>query len=183
MKRVKQGIWLLVFLFILVPVLGACQAGSAATATPAGVVPTVTISAEQTISANLYLIALEDDGQNGPAVGCGDSLVPITVEITSAENPPLAQTLQALLDIEESTEPGSGLYNALYQSDLTVSGVTIENGQATISLTGGLLMGGTCDVPRVEGQLLETALQFEGIDSVNYLINDIPLEEWLDARG
>lgn len=31
--------------------------------------------------ANIFLIATGDNGQSGPAVGCGDSLVAVTVDI------------------------------------------------------------------------------------------------------
>jgi hypothetical protein len=177
LQRYTRHFWFMGLFLLALLALGACQAVTEVTS------PVITVPPTQIQQANIFLIALEDDGQNGPAVGCGDSLVPIAVEINLGGDPPLTQALEALLAIDQPTQAGSDLYNALYQSDLTVTGVTIENGQATILLTGGLLMGGTCDVPRVEGQLLETALQFEEIDSASYFINDIPLEEWLDAQG
>jgi hypothetical protein len=69
-------------------------------------------------------------------VGCGDSAVPAQVEI-----PPTAGTLKAaltaLLSIKDQFYGQSGLYNALYQSDLQVESVSIDNGIASVYLTGG----------------------------------------------
>src|SRR5512143_4106309 len=33
----------------------------------------------------IYLIGLEDNGQGGPLVGCGDSAIPVQVEITPTQ--------------------------------------------------------------------------------------------------
>jgi spore germination protein GerM len=77
----------------------------------------------------------------------------------------------------------SGLYNALHQSNLSVQGIDIDNGHATIALNGDLQMGGTCDTPRIEAQLTQTALQYSTIDTVSITINGQPLEDILSAAG
>ena len=132
--------------------------------------------------ATIYLIALEDEGQSGEEIGCGDSLVPVTVtfEPTVA---PLTAALEALLSIEEPYYGQSGLYHSLHDSDLTVDGINIVNEQATIALSGELTLGGTCDTPRVEAQLGETALQYSTIESVQITLNGNPLNELLSATG
>lgn len=124
----------------------------------------------------IYLIALEDDGASGIAVGCGDSAVPVTVEI----EPTLAvmtAAMRHLVNLDERYYGQSGLYNALYESDLTVEDVTLYNGHATIRLSGTLSVGGVCDVPRIEAQLRRTALQYSTVDSVSIFVNGVPLAE------
>jgi LysM repeat protein len=127
---------------------------------------------------NIHLIALEDGGQSGPEVGCGDSVV--SVEVTVAPTPaPLTAALEKLLSIEDQYYGASGLYNALYQSDLAVDDVQIANREATVHLSGTPMVGGTCDVPRVKAQLEHTALQFSTVDTVSIFVNGTPLDNAL----
>ena len=77
----------------------------------------------------------------------------------------------------------SGLYNALYQSDLQVESISLENGKAEIYLTGTMMLGGECDNPRVEAQLKQTALQFSTVQEVSIYINGKLLSEVLSLRG
>ncbi|MBK8904101.1 MAG: GerMN domain-containing protein [Anaerolineaceae bacterium] len=130
----------------------------------------------------IYLIALEDDGQSGEPVGCGDSAVPVTIDIEPTIAP-LTAALENMFAIDEQYYGQSGLYNALYQSNLSVQGIDINNRHATIALTGDLQAGGTCDVPRIEAQLTETALQYSTIDTVSITVNGQPLNELLSAAG
>jgi hypothetical protein len=128
------------------------------------------------------LIALEDNGVSGPAVGCGDSVVSVERSIAPTQAP-LRAALNELLAIREQYYGLSGLYNALYQADLTVDNVTIDsNGLATIHLSGTLMLGGVCDGPRVQAQLEYTALQFSTVRSVQIFVNDVPLADLLSQR-
>jgi LysM repeat protein len=125
---------------------------------------------------NIYLIALEDEGRSGMQIGCGDSVVPVEIEI----EPTLAvltAAMNALLDLDERFYGESGLYNALYNSNLNVESINLVDGQATINLTGDVSLGGVCDVPRFEAQLRQTALQYYTVDSVEITINGEPLEQ------
>jgi LysM repeat protein len=119
----------------------------------------------------IYLIALD----NGD-VGCGDRLVPMLrrIEPTRA---PLAAALREVLSIKEREVGLSGLYNPLYQSDLDVESVTVEEGRATILLTGNLRLSGVCDNPRVEAQLDRLARQFSTVQQVDIRVNGVPLRE------
>ncbi len=127
------------------------------------------------------LIALEDYGVSGPVVGCCDSLVWVdTSSITGRD--PLLSAYQDLLSIRDIYYGGSGLYNALYQSDLLVATASVTDGIATIRLTGSLMMGGELDTPRVQAQLDQTALQFSEVASVQVFINDIPLADVLSLK-
>ena len=127
---------------------------------------------------NIYLIAIGDDGQIGKAIGCGDSVVPVEVEIDPTIAP-LTAALNRLLALETREYGQSGLYNALYRSDLTLEGIDIEGGEAIIELSGELVLGGVCDNPRVWAQLQQTALQYATVDQVTIFINGEPLDDVL----
>ena len=130
----------------------------------------------------IFLIAVGDNGQTGSPVGCGDSAVPVQVEIPATQGV-LKAALAALLSIKDQYYGQSGLYNALYQSDLQVESVSIDNGKAKIYLTGTLLMGGECDTPRVQAQLEQTVLQFSTVKEVTIFINGKPLADVLSLKG
>lgn len=124
--------------------------------------------------ADIYLIALEDAGQSGVEIGCGDSAVPVEVTFDPTRAP-LTAALERLLAIDSEFYGQSGLYNALHQSDLTLDGIDINGTTAEIALSGSLSLGGTCDAPRVEAQLRQTALQYRTIDQVTITLNGQPL--------
>ncbi|MCA9873956.1 MAG: GerMN domain-containing protein [Anaerolineales bacterium] len=131
---------------------------------------------------NIYLIALEDAGQSGPAIGCSDSAVPVVIDIEPTAAP-LTAALNYLLGLNEQYYGQSGLYNALYQSDLTLQGVNIANGEATINLAGSIQLGGVCDDPRIVAQIEYTALQYDTVDRVSINLNGQPLESQIGGRG
>jgi hypothetical protein len=141
--------------------------------------PTSTTAAEQTVK--IVLIALEDNGQSGTPVGCGDSAIPITVTIARTQGV-LRAALEKLLSAKQQFYGESGYYNALYQSDLQLESVTIEQGKAIIHLTGTVVLGGVCDAPRLEAQIEQTALQFSTVSDVAVFVNDTPLEEVLSSK-
>ncbi|HET8564405.1 MAG TPA: GerMN domain-containing protein [Candidatus Binatia bacterium] len=136
-------------------------------------------AAPQTVK--VFLIAIEDNGQSGIPVGCGDSALPVTVTIARTQGV-LKAALQKLLGMNEQFYGASGLYNALYQSDLELKSVAIDQGKAIIHLTGTLMLGGVCDNPRVEAQIEQTALQFSTVREVAVFLNGTPLEEILSQQ-
>jgi LysM repeat protein len=123
---------------------------------------------------HIHLVALND---NGP-IGCGDTLVPVTVEIP-ATRAVLRASLDKLLSLHTQFYGESGLYNALYQSQLTIDDVRIDNRVATIRLSGQIVLGGVCDSPRVQAQLEQAALQFSTVDQVRIYINGNLLQDVL----
>ncbi len=141
--------------------------------------PTQSASAEQNVK--IFLIALEDNGKSGTLVGCGDSAIPVTVTIPKTQGV-LRAALEKLLSAKQQYYGESGLYNALYQSDLQVAGVTIDQGKAIIHLTGKMMLGGTCDSPRVQAQIEQTALQFSTVTDVAVFVNDVPLKDVLSQK-
>jgi Sporulation and spore germination len=145
----------------------------------ASMASTATTAPEQVVK--IFLIALEDNGQSGALVGCGDSAIPITMTIPPTQGV-LRAALEKLLSAKQQFYGESGYYNALYQSDLQVAEVTIQQGKAIIHLTGTTMLGGTCDAPRVEAQIEQTALQFSTVSDVAVFVNDTPLEEVLSTK-
>lgn len=129
----------------------------------------------------IVLIAVDDNGQSGVKTGCGDSAVPVQVQIPYTQGL-LRAALERLLALKDQYYGQSGLYNALYQSDLRLEGVAIQDGAAAIDLSGTLKLGGECDNPRVEAQLTQTALQFPTVTSVAITLNGKPLKDALSLK-
>ena len=152
-----------------------------ATAAPtATVAPSTTPSGPQFVQ--IYLIALEDNGTSGLLVGCGDSAVAAQVEIPRTKGV-LRAALDKLLSIKDPYYGQSGLYNALYQSNLQVESVKIENGKASVYLTGTMTLGGECDNPRVQAQLEQTVRQFSTVTDMEIFINGRSLADALSLKG
>ncbi len=133
------------------------------------------------MTVQIFLIALEDNGRSGKKIGCDDSIVPVEVE-TPYTRGMLRAAMEELLSIRDQYYGQSGLYNALHQSDLQVERVVIEDGVATIDLSGTLMVGGVCDNPRIQAQIEETALQFSTVREVHLFVNDVPLDDLLSLR-
>ena len=136
-------------------------------------------SQDRLTSTNIYLVALEDEGRFGMQIGCGDSVVPVVVPVVvvpvEVQIEPMLGVLRAamesLVNLDERFYGQSGLYNALHRSNLQVGEITINNGTATIQLSGQISIGGVCDAPRFKNQLRQTALQFYTVDNVQIFIN------------
>jgi enamine deaminase RidA (YjgF/YER057c/UK114 family) len=129
----------------------------------------------------LYFVALGDEGASGQEIGCGDSIVPVSVNIEPT-TAPLTAAFERLLATEEEYIGQSGLYNALHNSDLTIDSATVENGQATVYLSGDLEVTGTCEGPRIEAQIRQTADQFSTVGESVVYINGERLEDILSLR-
>lgn len=120
---------------------------------------------------NIYLV-----GIGSGTVGCGDELVPVVRQIAPTDAP-LRAALSELFNLKTETLGESGLYNALYQSDVTIDRLAVENGVAMIELSGTVRLSGVCDAPRVVGQIEQTALQFPTVSSVQATLNGVPLAQ------
>lgn len=188
----KRFLLTAVILGAMLPTLAACAVPTPPLPTPPPTEPPPTAepTAEPTSAptalptverVQIYLIALEDGGKSGPAVGCGDSAVAVEVPVEPTAAP-LEAAFTALLSIKDQFYGQSGLYNALYQSDLHVEQATLEGGVATVYLAGTMMLGGECDNPRVEAQLVHTALQFPTVSEAHIFINGTPLDEALSLK-
>lgn len=140
---------------------------------------TATSSAQPTTAQKIkiYLVALEDNGQRGPKIGCNDSLVPVERTVTPT-NSLLEAAIAELLKPNEM----SSLYNVLNQSSLAIDKITLQSNSADIYLKGNLVVNGACDTPRIQEQLKATATQFPTVQIANFYINNRPLNEALSTR-
>ncbi len=151
------------------------------TATPQPTSTRTPVPAAGTMKVKIYLIAINDNGKAGKRIGCDDSVVPVE-RILPASSAVLTAALKDLLALRDQFYGQSGLYNALYQSKLNLSSVSITNGRANIALTGSLTLGGTCDSPRVAAQIQETALQFSTVQQVAVTLNGVALDKALSQK-
>jgi len=149
-------------------------------ATPA-LGPSASRDTKQTVK--VFMIAVDDNGASGKKIGCGDSAVAVTREIAPTQAV-LRAAMTELLSIKDKNYGQSGLYNSLYRYNLNVESVTIDdNGKATIKLSGDFTLVGTCEDPRIEAQLRETAMQFPTVKSADIFINDKNLTEIMSLEG
>lgn len=135
----------------------------------------------QQITLHVFLIAIGDNGISGKKVGCGDSVVPVSIEVPYTTGV-LRASLTALFSLKGRYYGESGLYNSLYQSDLQVQDVLLQGATATVNLAGNLRLGGECDDPRVKAQIEETALQFSTVHEVKVFLNGETLDQALSLK-
>jgi hypothetical protein len=159
----------------VLPSAGNLLLGSSTASANASVGRTVT-------SVHMYLIALGDNGKSGRKIGCGDSLIPVTVSVAPTHAPLLA-AYRVLLSDHNRYYGQSGLYNPLYRAHLGLQGVQAKSGRANAYLTGSLNLGGECDDPRVKAQLRQTAFQFPSVHRVAIYLNGVSLSKVLSGKG
>lgn len=129
----------------------------------------------------IYLVALEDNVANGIKIGCGDSLVPLTLLVEPTREP-VSTALTQLFAIK-SQFLEAGYYNSLYQSDLKVENVDYgPGGDVWVDLSGEYLLGGECDNPRFQGQIEQTVRGSAEVSAVNVTINGKPIQEIVSNR-
>jgi hypothetical protein len=130
-----------------------------------------------TTEVKVYLVALGDNGKNGKKIGCEDSLVALTRKVSPTGSPLKAAILELFADREpEKKETDLNLGN--YWRGMRLKSVSIKRGTAIINLTGEApSVAGICDVPRIEGQIIETAKQFRAVKRVKVFINGKPMDE------
>lgn len=126
-------------------------------------------SGETGQTIKIYLVAVGDDGKSGRKIGCGDSLVATTRTIKKTAAP-LTAAIRELLVTPEKTEGKPRLENFWKGRNLKVKSVSVRNRTATIQLSGEVFVAGVCDVPRIQGQIEETARQFPTVNKVKVLI-------------
>ncbi|MGO2124464.1 GerMN domain-containing protein [Glutamicibacter arilaitensis] len=160
----------------------AAPANEKTAAPSASSTPATESSAEPTTAAlTLFYVAVGDEGKSGPKIGCGDSLV-------SAETGPEEFTNQveaaitALLADDKEELGGSGLRNALAGSDLSYASSVVDGDVVTVELNGTVSSGGTCDDPRIIGQLKYTAMTAAGTGEAEILVEGEKIEKVLSAK-
>ncbi len=146
--------------------------------TPAPTTPTppAPVTAKPDPATQTVKVALIDLDSDGP-VGCGDNLAFIDKTVPATTTPFVSSIEQLLTETSPSEH-----YSALRNSSLTLDRAAIENGTATIELSGNLSLGGVCDNPRLTTQIGETARQFEAVENVEVSINGQKLEDVLSQQ-
>jgi LysM repeat protein len=110
----------------------------------------------------IYLIGLGN--QN-----CGTPIAVVrNVRPTTA---PLTAAVGQMLALGDQYYGESGLFNPLYQSNLSIQSVTLVSGKATIRLAGTLRVHGACHGANIKTVFDRTALQFSTVKSVAVFIN------------
>lgn len=154
--------------------------GDAQYPAPAGTVEPTALTITSGVTS-IYLIALEDNGVSGKMIGCNDLVVPVEIMVDPGADA-LRAALDTLLGLKDQYYGQSGLYNALYQSNLTVDKIEIEPNELKVELVGTMMLGGECDNPRFGAQLTETVAQFAEGRQVKIEINDKSLEDVLSLK-
>lgn len=180
--RMMQRVGILVLAVVAVLVVGyllyASQRPAARnvdTSSP-GVTSGTDISEQKVL---VYFVALEDNGQSGEKIGCGDSLVSVERSVVRRD---IESALTELLSEKQQSIGQSGLYSSLSQSDLYVDSIEIVDGLASVRLSGRVQLGGACDSPRFQAQLQSTVTQFPDVREVDILINGQTLEQITSQR-
>ena len=125
-----------------------------------------------------YFVLVDDGGRHGVRFGCNDSLVGAALA-GGAGDGRLKAAINALLGAEQQPD---NLYNALGSSRLRFLSGSFDGTTVTVYLSGTLNPGRTCDTPRVEAQLTQTALDAVGAVRAAIYINGESLADYLKLQ-
>ncbi|WAJ32718.1 GerMN domain-containing protein [Arthrobacter sp. FX8] len=125
-----------------------------------------------------YFVMVDDGGRHGIRFGCNDSLV-ASAPLAGAGDGRLKAAIAALLD---GGQQADGLYNALGGSRLKFLSGSFDGTTVTVYLAGALKPGGTCDLPRIDAQLTQTALEAVGAVRADIYINGKTLADSLKLK-
>jgi hypothetical protein len=126
-------------------------------------------------------VALGDQGQAGPMIGCGDSIVATeTGPVIYASK--VEASMSDLLEDKDTVHGESGLMNALASSDLSYVSSSVSGDTVTVELTGEISSGGVCDDPRIIAQLTHTAKVAAGTGEAKILVDGIDINEKLSLK-
>ncbi len=128
---------------------------------------------------DVYFYIPEDNGENGIAIGCNDSLSPMQNTVYTNDDP-LWSAIHALLTVEQDMVQAFGLETALADSTLEIDYIEDKNTYTVIALTGIVDLEEECDKLRFENQLLYTARQFFPNNNFIIVINDTTLSEFIN---
>jgi hypothetical protein len=113
-----------------------------------------------------------DDGDGvivGDKMGC--DIVRMVYRYIEPTPAVLNATIKELFDYKEQFDYLPGNFVAS-QKNLKFEKATLEEGTAKIYLTGKVEYAGVCDNPRLEGQIIATAKQFDTVYDVKIYLND-----------
>lgn len=129
---------------------------------------------EPVTSVQLFFVAPGDNGQTGPDLGCGNSLVPVERRVDPTLQP-LSVAMELLLALPDDAGP-QGLRNALGGSGLRLEGVDVTDTGIVVRLAGTLPPLAECEARAARAQLLATARQLLEVPTT-VLLDGSPLVE------
>lgn len=137
----------------------------------------------KTLAVDLYMIDVGNDAASTETFGCGDSAVAVqrTASVTGTSLSGSVYAAVAYLLVLHNN-PQYGYYNALYQSSLEVDHVDLSGDTASVYLTGTTTLGGECDTPRFEAQLIKTITQFPNVNTAKVYINGTLMQDALSLK-
>lgn len=146
-----------------------------ATTTTAGPLDTGTDEPEketpQTRTVRIALLDTSGAG-TGPSRGC-DAVTFVTRTIPYTQTP-LSAALAELFKMNDEKVDGNMHFIARTNETLAFDRVTLENGVASVYVTGTLSgLAGVCDDPRAAIQIEETAKQFSSVQTVDIYLNGV----------
>jgi hypothetical protein len=132
---------------------------------------------------NIALIAIDPDGAGD--IGCGDTVELVTLPASGTGNEAKVQSaLEELFGITDQNYGESGLYNALYQSSLSVENILWDGTNLAVDVTGSMTSGGVCDDPRIEAQILRTVAENAPTGAkITVAIDDEGITEYFNLSG
>jgi len=138
--------------------------------------------AQEERSFDVYYIAIDNNGERWPVIGCNDSAVEMTKTVFEPYLAP-EDAIRALLTTDASVYEPFGLYNVFEVSELELEQVIMSWNIALTYLSWQLVIWWVCDTPRVQAQLYYTTTQFDNIDDAIFFINDEPLVDILNQAN
>lgn len=128
---------------------------------------------------NVYMIDLNNMRQSVDVVGCGDGIVQASTNNlkTGDVAADIKTALGYLFSITDREYGKGGMYNALYQSRLTVDSISVDrtSGAATVKISGIKVTSEDCDAARLVAQIERTVSQFSDVKSAQVYVNDMLL--------
>jgi len=168
----KLGVCLLLAFSFGLPLIGQ-------EATPAAKAEDGQSEDEKTI--HIWVGSFEDYKEEGIPYGCGSYLLPVNTGITHSSETveDLRLALEALLS-PDLNHPEAQTEDWLKELELSVEEITIDEGEAVVTLDGKLLGIGSCGDAIMEGQILYTVFQFEDIENIKVSDGETNLWEIID---
>lgn len=134
-----------------------------------------------TAALSIYYVAVGDQGQSGPEIGCGDSLIS-TQSAPQTFTDKVKAALELLLGDKSADYGQTGLRNAVADSMLRFVSSSVSGDIVIVNLSGRISSGGTCDDPRIIEQISRTASTAAGVDAARILVNGIPINVLLGEK-
>lgn len=140
------------------------------------------------VTLKLAMVAMEDNGESGEMIGCGDSIVFVNKTVSGdldEEREVIESALTELFAVQDPFYGESGLYNGLtHSSNLVVDEVEVEDNSVRVDITGSLISAGTCDDPRIKEQILSTIEENTdlSVTDADVFINGESLQDYFDMR-